>query len=65
MSKWRNKGLWVAVAGLGALIIQASGVAIDLGKYNQIVEALLGVLVLAGILSNPTDGTWFRDSEVK
>lgn len=49
-----NVGMWVSIASSVALILQAFGVNFDLGQYNQIVNAVLSILTVAGILSNPT-----------
>lgn len=50
----KNYGLWVAVASLILMIIQMFGVEIAPEKYDQIVNAILGVLTLLGVISNPT-----------
>lgn len=59
--KWRNKGLWVA---LGALVTiglnDALGIAPE--QTELYVNLLLSVLVAAGIVSNPSQGEWFPDS---
>jgi len=58
----RNYGLWVAVAALGLLALQTFGVDVATDKYNQLVNGVLGVLVLLGVISNPTkpDGGGFN-----
>lgn len=53
----RNYGLWVSIASLVLLVVQAFGVQIDVGKYNSIVNAVLTVLVGLGIVSDPTTET--------
>ena len=53
----RNYGLWVSIASLFLLVVQAFGVQIDVGKYNSIVSAVLTVLVGLGIVSDPTTET--------
>lgn len=50
----RNYGLWVSVASLVLLLLNSFGVVIDESKYNGIVNAILAILVLLGILNNPT-----------
>lgn len=62
MKKWRNYGLWVSLASLILLILQAAGVEINTGQYNEIVNAILGLLVAAGIISNPKEGQGYLDS---
>lgn len=62
-NRFRNYGLWTAVAALVLLVIQALGIEIDAGKYNEIVTAVLGILALAGVISNPTSGRGFTDEK--
>ena len=50
----RNYGLWVSFASLVLLVVQAFGVRIDVGKYNDVVNAILTLLVSFGIINNPT-----------
>lgn len=65
MTKYRNYGLWVAVAALVGMILQDAGLAITPEKYDGYVQAVLGVLVLAGIVSNPSKGAGFSDKDDK
>lgn len=62
MSRWRNYGLWVSIASFILLILQTFGVNVVPEQYNAIVNSFLGILVLAGILSNPTDGNGYIDT---
>ncbi|MGL6173444.1 MAG: hypothetical protein ACRC1P_02395 [Cellulosilyticaceae bacterium] len=63
MERFKNYGLWVSIAALIPLILQAFGISI-IPDYNQIVNAILSILVMAGILSNPTtDNKWFGDDK--
>jgi uncharacterized membrane protein len=50
----RNYGLWVAVASFVLLVLQTFGVEIASEKYYELVNAALGILILLGIISNPT-----------
>lgn len=58
MNRFKNVGLWIATFALVPLIAEALGTyninVILPGNYDVLVKAVLGVLVLAGILSNPT-----------
>jgi uncharacterized membrane protein len=63
MKRFKNYGLWLAIASLGLIIAQAFGLTIAEDKYNEIVNAVLTVLVLAGVVNNPTSGTGFKDAE--
>jgi uncharacterized membrane protein len=55
-SKWKSYGLWVAVAALLGMLLQDAGVALSPEKYEGYVDAVLTLLILAGIVSNPTKG---------
>jgi uncharacterized membrane protein len=63
MKRFKNYGLWVAVAALIGMILQDAGFSITPEKYDAYVNAILTVLVLAGIVNNPTSGRGFRDEE--
>jgi phi LC3 family holin len=63
MKRFKNYGLWLAVASLGLIIAQAFGLTIAEDKYNEVVNAVLTVLVLAGVVNNPTSGSGFKDEE--
>ncbi len=62
-NRWKNYGLWVSIAAFIPLLL--SGFGIDLiPNYEDVVNSLLGILVLAGIISNPTTtSAWFRDDK--
>lgn len=63
-NKWRNYGLWVAVAAMVPLTASIFGVDLTpdfLGKFDAWVNGVLTVLVLAGIISNPSNGNGFSD----
>lgn len=62
-SRFRNKGLWVAVASFILLMLQTFGVHVVPEQFNDLVNSLLGILVMAGILSDPTTGSWFTDQK--
>jgi len=48
-----NYGLWMAVAALIPLLAEAMGIKIPT-NYNDIINSILGILVLLGIINNPT-----------
>lgn len=69
-SKWRNYGLWVSLVSAILLAAQAFGAIFNFQiapeKYDEImtaVNALLGVLVVLGIVSNPKEGTGYTDKK--
>ena len=54
VSSLKNYGLWVSIAALIPLVLSAFGINIVPDKYNEIVNAILAILVMLGILNNPT-----------
>ena len=54
LSRFKNYGLWVSVAALIPMVLHGFGVKILPDNYNEIITAILGILVAAGILNNPT-----------
>lgn len=69
-SRWSNYGLWVALASALLLAVQAVGALVGFtledAKVSEImvaVNAILGVLVAMGIVTNPSNGTGFKDEE--
>ncbi|MGL4338714.1 MAG: hypothetical protein ACRCST_17640 [Turicibacter sp.] len=48
-----NYGFWVSIFALIPLILKAFGVTI-IPDYENIVHTILGLLVVMGIVSNPT-----------
>jgi len=67
MEKLKNYGLWVSVFSLIGLILANYGLYDAIGltseSYQSIVNGVLGLLVAAGIISNPASGTGYVDSE--
>jgi len=61
-SRFRNYGLWLSIFAFIPMLLKAFGVDIIPANYDELVSAFLGILVLAGILSNPTTNVkWFLD----
>lgn len=50
----KNYGLWLSVAALIPMILKGFNVNILPSNYEQITMAILSILVMAGILNNPT-----------
>ncbi|AIQ20716.1 hypothetical protein H70357_31655 [Paenibacillus sp. FSL H7-0357] len=68
-SKWRNYGLWVSLTAAVLLGVQTVGVIFDVQftpeKFEEVmaaVNAVLGVLVVLGIVSNPEAGKGYTDN---
>ncbi len=58
MKRFRNYGLWVAIFAFIPLVVDALGTydinVVLPGNYGKLVQAFLAILVLAGVLNNPT-----------
>lgn len=50
----KNYGLWVSIFALAPMVLEGFGVKVLPDNYQAIVTAVLGILVTAGILNNPT-----------
>jgi uncharacterized membrane protein len=61
MKRFKNYGLWIAVAGLVGMALQDVGVITSPEKYQMYVDAVLNVAVLAGIINNPSLGKGYKD----
>jgi len=63
-ARLKNYGLWVSVAAFIPMLLEAMGVNILPQNYEEIVKAFLGVLVLLGLINNPTtEQKWFKDDK--
>jgi len=61
MNRLTSKALWVAVIAQLMVILQVTG-ALEISQIelvNTVVMAILQVLVLFGVLNNPTDKSNF------
>jgi len=58
MNRWKNYGLWVAILAFIPVFLDSLktyGVNVPLPEnYDLLVKSILGILVLAGILNDPT-----------
>lgn len=66
-NRFRNYGLWIAIAAFIPMVLRATGLShIVPDDYNTLVQSFLGILVLAGIISNPqTENKGFMDDKIK
>lgn len=65
MSRFKNYGFWVSVAALIPLLLNAFDVNFVPEEYQAIVNAILAILVAAGIISNPTtESKWYGDDKI-
>lgn len=52
-NRWKNYGLWVSIFAFIPLVLNAFGLKVLPANYNELITALLSILVMAGIISNP------------
>lgn len=69
-SKWRNAGLWAGLASTFLIAAQAIAALFDYVITNEqiagvmiAVNAVLLFLAVAGVVSNPTSGSGFKDEK--
>ena len=53
-NKFKNVGLWISIAALIPMVFKGFNINILPVNYTEIVNAVLGILILMGIISNPT-----------
>jgi uncharacterized membrane protein len=67
MTRFKNYALWVAVFAFLPILADSLEVynihLILPGNYDKFVVGLLGILVLAGFLNNPSIGSGFKDDK--
>ena len=61
-SRFKNYGLWVSVAALAPMVLEGFGLKVLPSNYKEITTSVLSIMVMAGILNNPTtDNKWYTD----
>lgn len=64
MSRFKNYGLWVAIFALiGMLVNDFTQMTPE--EYEKYVNAILGILIAAGIITNPSIGVGYSDKKKK
>lgn len=53
-NRFRNYGLWLSILAFIPLLLEALGLNVLPKNYNELITSFLGILVLAGILNDPT-----------
>lgn len=62
--RFRNYGLWLSILAFILLLLEGFGLKVLPGNYDEIIKALLSILVLAGVISNPTtESKWYLDDD--
>lgn len=63
-NRFKNYGLWVSIAAFIPLLLNGFGIDVLPKNYSDVVNALLGILVTAGILNNPqTESKGYLDDK--
>ncbi|MGL5414341.1 MAG: holin [Clostridium sp.] len=67
LSRFKNYGLWISVAALVPMVLKGFNINVLPENYNEIITAVLSILVMAGILNNPTTESkgFLDDKEIK
>lgn len=62
-SRFKNYALWVAVAAVAGMALVDFGVIPTTEVFDAYVDKVLYVLILAGVINNPTSGKGFKDEK--
>lgn len=66
--KWKNRltnyNFWISIVSATLLILQAFDVKLDIANINEIITALLGLLVVIGIINDPTKSSKSNEASV-
>lgn len=62
-NRFKNYVLWIAVAGLVGMGLMDAGILDGLDRYNEYIEKGLYILVLAGVVVNPSNGKGLKDTK--
>lgn len=63
-SRFKNYGLWVSIAALIPMVLKGFNIDILPDNYQEVINAVLAILVMLGIISNPTtDNKGFIDDK--
>ena len=66
MSRFKNYGLWLSVAALVPMVLDGFGLKVLPSNYKEITTTVLSILVMGGILNNPTtENQWYKDDTKK
>jgi uncharacterized membrane protein len=63
MNRFKNYALWIAVAAVTGMALVDFGVIANTEIFDNYVEKILYILILAGVINNPTSGTGFKDEK--
>ncbi|KGX93999.1 holin [Pontibacillus halophilus JSM 076056 = DSM 19796] len=52
-NRWRSYTLWVSIMALVSMLLKDLGVINMVEQFDGYTEAILSILILAGIINNP------------
>lgn len=61
--RFKNYGFWISLVSGAIMVMQALGLRVNVPYVNEVITAVLGVLVVLGIINNPKDGNGYTDSK--
>lgn len=65
-SRLKNYGLWVSVIAFIPMLMQSFGMNVLPTNYSDVAMAFLGILVLLGLVNNPTtDSKGYGDDKTE
>jgi uncharacterized membrane protein len=53
-NRLKNYALWISISSFVFMIIQNSGLQITPESWDLYINSILGILILLGIINNPT-----------
>ena len=60
--RFRNYALWAAVFGFFPILLEALDYNVLPKNYTELWTLFLGILVLAGVINNPSNGNFYKDN---
>jgi uncharacterized membrane protein len=63
MKRFKNYALWIAIAAIAGMALVDFGLIANTEVFDNYVEKILYVLILAGVINNPASGTGFKDDK--
>jgi uncharacterized membrane protein len=63
MQRFKNYALWVALAAVVGMALVDFGAIPNTELFDGYVDKILYVLILAGVINNPSSGSGFKDDK--
>lgn len=65
MSRFKNYGLWISIAALIPMVLKGFNIDILPDNYQEVINAVLAILVMLGLINNPTtENKGFVDDKI-